>query len=210
MENNTQKYVDMIKHELSLLDTDKNIRKNGAGDASMEEFLQKIEPFEFLYKHDYWVLFQAYLSSLTDKDLLELYVRKFPDNKIVESVLKKRDAKRLGAIQHTAIVKLIENVNQHRLSSKEYSDYATLVYELQVRCVFASEKDRRRILEMLLDGDELERSRAYLLLSECWDNYFYDKIISVYNRYHDDDCIDLYSKYYPTGSLKGKLIKMNF
>lgn len=32
---------------------------------------------------------------------------------------------------------------------------------------------------MLLDGDELERSRAYLLLSECWDNYFYDKIISL-------------------------------
>lgn len=145
----------------------------------MEEFLQKIEPFEFLYKHDFWVLFQAYLSSLTDKDLLELYVRKFPDNKIFESVLKKRDAKRLGAIQHTAIIKLIENVNQHRLSSKEYSDYATLVYELQVRCVFASEKDKRRILEMLLDGDELERSRAYLLLSECWDNYFYDKIISL-------------------------------
>ena len=206
-QNNTQEYVDMLRKEISLLDTDEYIKKNGAERASMEDFLQKIEPLNMIYDDDYKVLYAAYLSSLSDKDLLDVCVRTSPDNEVVESVLKQRDSKRLGAIQHNTIVKLIETVNQYRSPSKKCIDYTALINELKDRYVFASKKDKRRILEVLLDGDESDRSWAYLLLSECWDNYFYDKIISVYNRYHDDDCIDLFSKYYPTGSLKGKIDK---
>ena len=107
-QNNTQEYVDMQRKEISLLDTDEYIKKNGAERASMEDFLQKIEPLNMIYDDDYKVLYAAYLSSLSDKDLLDVCVRTSPDNEVVESVLKQRDSKRLGAIQHNTIVKLIE------------------------------------------------------------------------------------------------------
>ena len=172
----------------------------------MKEFLKKIEPLNFRYDDDYKVLLEAYLSSLSDKDLLDVCIQKFPDNEIVESVLKQRDSKRLGAIQHNTIVKLIETVNQYRLLSKKQSDYTSLIYELKVRYMFASKKDKRRILEVLLDGDESDRFWAYYLLGECWDNYFFDKIISIYNKYHDDYCIGVLGNC-PVGSLKGKIDK---
>ena len=44
-QNNTQEYVDMLRKEMSLLDTDEYIKKNGAERASMEDFLQKILTF---------------------------------------------------------------------------------------------------------------------------------------------------------------------
>ena len=132
MENNTHEYVDMIKKELSLLDTDEYIKKNGDERASMEEFLKKIEPLNY---NDYHILLKAYLSSSSDKDILE----------------------------------------------------------------------KRRTLEVLLDGDESDRSLAYLLLNECWDNYFFEKIISVYNQYHEDLCFSVICAHYPVGSLKGKI-----
>lgn len=100
----------------------------------MKEFLQKINPLDYI---DYHILLKAYLSSSSDKDILE----------------------------------------------------------------------KRRTLEALLDGDESDRSLAYLLLSECWDNYFFDKIISVFNQYHDDECIRLFIEHYPVGSLKGRIDK---
>ena len=94
-----------------------------------------------------------------------------------------------------------------KIEPLNYNDYHIL---LKAYLSSSSDKDileKRRTLEVLLDGDESDRSLAYLLLSECWDNYFFDKIISVYNQYHDDECIGLFIEHYPVGSLKGRIDK---
>lgn len=94
-----------------------------------------------------------------------------------------------------------------KIDPLDYNDYHIL---LKAYLSSSSDKDileKRRILEVLLDGDESDRSLAYLLLSECWDNYFFDKIISVFNQYHDDECIGLFIDNYPVGSLKGRIDK---
>ena len=94
-----------------------------------------------------------------------------------------------------------------KIEPLNYNDYHIL---LKAYLSSSSDKvllEKRRILEALLDGDESDRSLAYLLLSECWDNYFFDKIISVFNQYHDDECIGLFIEHYPVGSLKGRIDK---
>lgn len=170
----------------------------------MEEFLQKIEPLHMSYNSDYWIILRAYMNSLSDKELLDIYIQKFSDNDIVKSLLQNRDIKSLGTILHKTIVKLIDGINRNGSVAKKTPGYVALRRELQLRYQFASQNDKRNILDLFLNGNKTERIWVYTCLYECWDNYFFDKIKSVYEQYQDGQCLKVFINHFPKSYLIDK------
>ena len=149
-------------------------------------------------KSDYWILVRAYANSLPDTELLDLYSSKrFLKNEILRSLLKKRDAKALATVQHKTILQGLKTLCENRLSDKRVvpGDRA-LRDSLRARYEFASENDKRKILEAFLASHKVERLFAYSRLSDNWDDHFKQIIIDVYNQHHDKECLKVFIKHF--------------
>lgn len=145
-----------------------------------------------------WTMIRAYARTLPDSDLLEYYSTQKNKPDLIKSVLQKRDLKRLAAGQHKAIGKLIDEF------AKRKRGYSHLRLALVRRYDFALKADRRRIVEALLSEYRQDRILAYQMLKLNWDAYFTDKLVSLYNQYHDRECLIVFIKHYPRTILQDK------
>ena len=170
----------------------------------MEDFLKKIDEIGLTNNSDYWVIVRAYATSLSDKDLLDVYVSRFRNNVVIESLLRQRDVKHLATVQHKTIRKLLDKIVQYRTAPTKDAGYNALRLELHARNKFSSDKDRRRIIEVFLDGNKTDRVYAYNQLYQNWDKYFFDKIITLYDQYHDGESLKLFIKHFPKSYLQDK------
>ena len=170
----------------------------------MEDFLKKIDEIGLTNNSDYWVIVRAYATSLSDKDLLDVYVSRFRNNVVIESILRQRDVKHLATVQHKTIGKLLDKIVQYRSEPKNVAGYNALRLELHARNKFSSDKDRRRIIEVFLDGNKTDRIYAYNQLYQNWDKYFLDRIITLYDKYHDGESLKLFIKHFPKNYLHDK------
>lgn len=170
----------------------------------MEDFLKKIDEIGLANNSDYWVIVRSFATSLSDKDLLDVYVSRFRNNVVIESLLRQRDVKHLATVQHKTIGKLLDKIVQYRTEPKNVAGYNALRLELHARNKFSSEKDRRRIIEVFLAGNKTDRVYAYNQLYQNWDKYFFDKIISIYDQYHDGESLKLFIKHFPKSYLQDK------
>ena len=170
----------------------------------MEDFLKKFDEIGLTNNSDYWVIVRAYATSLSDKDLLDVYVSRFRNNVVIESLLRQRDVKHLATVQHKTIGKLLDKIVQYRTAPKNVVGYNALRLELHARNKFSSGKDRRRIIEVFLAGNKTDRIYAYNQLYQNWDKYFFDKIIALYDQYHDGESLKLFIKHFPKSYLQDK------
>jgi len=163
----------------------------------MDTYLEQLDELE-LSKSDYWILVRAYANSLPDAELLDLYSsNRFLKNEILRSLLKKRDAKALATVQHKTILQGLKTLGENRLSDKRVvpGDRA-LRDSLRARYEFASENDKRKILEAFLASYKTERLFAYSRLLDNWNDHFKQIIIDVYNQHHDKECLKVFIKHF--------------
>lgn len=221
LSKNTNPYVDQLRKGLSLIGEDECQRIQSQGEdtrlhkkqkympkglskTDMDDFLQQLDQIGLTNESDYWVILRAYSCSLSDEELLNFYISKYPNNVIIESVLQKRDANHLSELQHKTISKLLKKTKKYRHVADQKKKYSKLIGELLTRYKFASLKDRRRIIAFMFDGDKYERRYVYSNLYQQWDDYFFDRIISIYEQYHEGECLKIFIKHYPQCYLKDK------
>ena len=143
-------------------------------------------------------LYRALACTMDDSELLDYYSsQKFKDD-IIKSVLEKRDLKRLAAYQHKTIGKKITEFSQKKRG------YSCLRMELKHRYEFASKADKRKIVEAFLTESRQDRIQAYQLLKLHRDSYITDKLVSIYNQYHDNECLIVFIKHYPRTFINDK------
>lgn len=147
---------------------------------------------------DQYTLYSAVACTMTDSELLDYYSSLPNKDDIIKSVLEKRDLKRLAACQHKTIGKKIAEFGQKKRG------YSYLRLELANRYEFASKADKRKIVEAFLTENRQDRIQAYQLLELHWDSYFTDKLVSVYDQYHDNECLMVFIKHYPRTFLNDK------
>lgn len=160
--------------------------------------LAELDSLDLSRGSDIWTLKRALACTLSDSDLLDYYCTQKWSNVVIKSVLEKRDSKRLAACQHRTIGKKIAEFSQKKRG------YSYLRTELARRYSFASKADRRKIVEALLTENRQDRVQAYPLLNSHWDSYFTDKLVSLYNQYHDSESLILFIKHYPRTFLNDK------
>lgn len=163
-----------------------------------ENIFAELKSLELSNGSDVWTLNRAIACTLSDSELLEWYSSQKWKIVVLKSVLEKRDLKQLAAGQHKTIEKILDEF------AKRERGYSRLRLALVRRFDFASKADRRRIIEALLTEYKQDRMQAYQLLKLQWDSYFSDKLVSIYNQFHENECLILFVKHYPRTFLKDK------
>lgn len=164
----------------------------------MENNIDKVDSLELSRGSDKWTLKRALACTMTDRELLDYYSSQKNQNVVIKSVLEHRDLKRLAAGQHKTIEKILNEF------TKRERGYSSLRLALVRRYNFASQADKRRIVETLLSEYKQDRIMAYTMLKSNWDSYFTDKMVSLYNQYHDNECLIVFIKHYPITFLQDK------
>ncbi|MBO4603183.1 MAG: hypothetical protein J5651_08480 [Salinivirgaceae bacterium] len=164
----------------------------------MENTIEQFKSLKISSVISQWTMIRSYARTLPDSELLEYYSSQKNKPDLIKSVLQKRDLKRLAAGQHKTIGKLLDEF------VKRKRGYSHLRLALVRRYDFASKADRRRIVEALLSEYRQDRILAYQMLKLNWDSYFTDKLVSLYNQYHDKECLIVFIKHYPRTILQDK------
>ena len=165
-----------------------------------KNILAELDSLDLSSGSDIWTLTRAVASTFSDSELLDYYCS--PKGRghsvVIKSILEKRDSKRLAACQHRTIAKKIAEFSQKKRG------YSYLRSELAWRYNYASKADRRKIVEALLTENRQDRVQAYPLMNSHWDSYFTDKLVSLYNQYHDNESLIVFIKHYPITFLQDK------
>ena len=168
-----------------------------------KNILAELDSLDLSSGSDIWTLTRAVASTFSDSELLDYYCS--PKGRghsvVIKSILEKRDSKRLAACQHRTIGEKIAEFSQKKRG------YSYLRTELARRYNFASKADRRKIVEALLTENRQDRIQAYSLMNSHWDSYFTDKLVSLYNQYHDNESLILFIKHYPRTFLNSSVLQ---